>query len=106
MVTPKAIYTKCDFCDKQALYDGKTVFGPWAYMCEEHRRKIGVRDERLVNRLQAEDAIPKKQCIVCGEEKPLSAFYKYTDHSGVERYRNECKVCNLTARRTKYNKEE
>lgn len=26
----------CDFCDKPAAYDGKTVHGPWAWMCEEH----------------------------------------------------------------------
>lgn len=26
---------KCDFCEtKEAAYDGKTAFGPWAYMCE------------------------------------------------------------------------
>lgn len=26
----------CDFCEETASYDGKTCFGPWAYMCEEH----------------------------------------------------------------------
>ena len=26
----------CDICNKQpAKYDGKTIMGPWAYMCEE-----------------------------------------------------------------------
>lgn len=25
---------KCDFCtENDAAYDGKTKFGPWAYMC-------------------------------------------------------------------------
>lgn len=104
MITPKAISAKCDFCSKQALYDGKTIFGPWAYMCEEHRKRCGVSDERLINRLTDVDPTPKKCCSVCGEEKPLTEFYKYTDHSGTERYRNECKVCNLIARRIKYNK--
>lgn len=106
MVTPKAITAKCDFCDKQAIYDGMTVFGPWAYMCEEHRHKVGVHDDRFVNRLQPVDTTPKKQCSVCGQEKLLTEFYKYTDHNGTERYRNECKVCNLMARRIKYNREE
>lgn len=105
-MTPKAITSKCDFCDRQALYDGKTIFGPWAYMCERHRRTVGVKDNRFITRLQDIDVTPKKQCSICGEEKPLSEFYRYTDHNGTERYRNECKVCNLTARRMKYNKEE
>lgn len=104
MVTPKNITAKCDFCDRQAIYDGKTVFGPWAYLCEEHRQKVGVQDERFMTRLPNIDLTPKKRCSLCGVEKPLSEFYKYTDHSGTERYRNECKVCNLMARRLKYNK--
>lgn len=33
---------KCNFCDKPALYDGKTLNGPWAYMCEEHYSYWGV----------------------------------------------------------------
>lgn len=104
MVTPKNITAKCDFCDRQAVYDGKTIFGPWAYLCEEHRQKVGVQDERFITRLSNIDTSPKKRCSLCGVEKPLSEFYKYTDHNGTERYRNECKVCNLTARRLKYNK--
>ncbi len=104
MVTPKNITAKCDFCDRQAIYDGKTVFGPWAYLCEEHRKKVGVQDERFMTRLSNIDVSPKKRCSLCGVEKPLSEFYKYTDHNGTERYRNECKVCNLMARRLKYNK--
>ena len=27
---------KCDFCDKRAKYDFRTVYGPWAYGCETH----------------------------------------------------------------------
>ena len=33
---------KCDFCSKQAKYDGKTRMGPWAYMCPTHFRMYGV----------------------------------------------------------------
>ena len=25
----------CDFCEKVAAYDGATMMGPWANMCEE-----------------------------------------------------------------------
>ena len=32
----------CDICDKPAEYDGKTILGPWAYMCEQHFSKLGV----------------------------------------------------------------
>lgn len=28
---------KCDFCDKRARYDLMTIFGNWAYFCEECR---------------------------------------------------------------------
>lgn len=48
----------CDFCKKQgkqvgADYDGKTVFGPWAYMCQMHFGMYGVglglgRGQRLL----------------------------------------------------------
>jgi hypothetical protein len=38
----------CDVCKaegrkpKPAAYDGKTVYGPWAYMCEDDWQKVGV----------------------------------------------------------------
>jgi hypothetical protein len=48
----------CDFCktegkEVEAKYDGKTVHGPWAYMCEEHFEAMGVglgtgRGQRLI----------------------------------------------------------
>lgn len=48
----------CDLCKSkglqvEALYDGKTVHGPWAYMCEEHFGAMGVglgtgRGQRLI----------------------------------------------------------
>lgn len=38
-----------------ALYDGKTIHGPWAYMCEEHFRLYGIglgtgKGQRLTTR--------------------------------------------------------
>jgi hypothetical protein len=33
---------KCDFCAEVAVVDGKTRFGPWAYMCLLHFRSYGV----------------------------------------------------------------
>ena len=37
----------CDLCKQAgywslAHYDGKTVFGPWAYMCPEHFQRFGL----------------------------------------------------------------
>ena len=37
----------CDFCRKQgkkieAVYDGKTHYGVWAFMCVKHFKKLGV----------------------------------------------------------------
>jgi hypothetical protein len=43
----------CDFCkieiindvrkkSNDCLYDGKTVLGPWALMCEEHFQELGI----------------------------------------------------------------
>lgn len=56
VVVPKLPY--CDFCNDQgkkveANYDGKTILGPWANMCEEHFKSYGVglglgRGQRLV----------------------------------------------------------
>lgn len=46
---------ECDFCDNQADYDGKTVIGPWAYMCQPHFEELGVgtgtgQGQKLVTR--------------------------------------------------------
>lgn len=105
-ITNKAIEQKCDFCDAAAVYDGKTTFGPWAYMCRKHRILFGVSDSRLIHVLHDPTGMPKKKCTICGEEKPVDMFYKYTDRHGVDRYRPECKVCNLTKRQEKYKKQK
>ena len=31
-----SVLPKCVFCEQKAAYDGKTLIGPWAYMCERH----------------------------------------------------------------------
>ena len=33
---------KCDFCSKEAKYDGQTHMGYWAYMCEMHMQIHGI----------------------------------------------------------------
>lgn len=33
---------KCTFCAATAQYDGKTLSGPWAYMCHRHFVELGV----------------------------------------------------------------
>jgi len=34
---------KCDFCkSREAVVDGRTQLGPWAYMCIEHFAAFGV----------------------------------------------------------------
>lgn len=42
--TTVAKYPACDMCvdGTEAHYDGKTVYGPWAYMCDAHFCKEGV----------------------------------------------------------------
>lgn len=36
------VIPSCDFCTTPAHVDGKTVMGPWAYMCKFHYRQYGV----------------------------------------------------------------
>jgi len=64
---------KCDFCDKPALYDGKTIMGPWAHMCEEHFKQYGVglgtgRGQKLIPR----KALAEAEKIRGEPEKELS----------------------------------
>ena len=33
---------KCQFCNNEAKYDGKTKMGPWAYLCENCFVRYGV----------------------------------------------------------------
>ena len=47
------VLPKCDFCDSQAVYDGKTKMAPWANMCAAHFKVYGIglglgRGQRLI----------------------------------------------------------
>jgi hypothetical protein len=57
---------ECDFCAQNgdavpADYDAKTVFGPWAYMCEDHWKANAAPElgtgigQRLVHREEGEE---------------------------------------------------
>lgn len=35
----------CNFCTQPAIYDGKTIMGPWAYMCEFHFGECGLSNK-------------------------------------------------------------
>jgi len=42
----KFVYKRrqCDVphCDEEALYDAKTIYGPWGYLCQHHFDVLGV----------------------------------------------------------------
>lgn len=92
------VHNKCTFCNAPATYDGKTIMGPWANMCELHFNRYGIKTKGLYSRLEV---VPEtaKECYLCHQTKPIDEFYKYRDARGVERYRNECKECNLAERK-------
>lgn len=51
--TTVAPLPRCDFCGGEASYDGTTIHGPWAYMCERHFQSFGIglgtgRGQRLL----------------------------------------------------------
>ena len=46
---------RCDFCGDKAIADGKTRFGPWAYMCLRHLSKYGYPNSGLVTYLDKEE---------------------------------------------------
>lgn len=33
---------QCNFCPNTAHYDGATLMGPWAYMCDDHYACYGI----------------------------------------------------------------
>lgn len=92
------IKQKCDFCEQPAIYDGKTFYGPWAFMCQAHFDKCGDKTPGLFNVLE-EVLQTKKTCPYCHETKQLNEFYRYVDSRGVTRFRTECKECNLKVRK-------
>ncbi len=45
----------CDFCGTEAHYDGKTILGPWGFMCDLHFASHGTglgtgKGQRLIVR--------------------------------------------------------
>ena len=42
MKKEKAEVLKCDVCGSKAVYDAKTIHGPWAFLCEPHFLILGV----------------------------------------------------------------
>lgn len=58
---------KCDFCNKQAIVDGKTIYGPWAYMCDTHNQMYGMKafQTKLAN--LSEGGSPIKEDITNGK---------------------------------------
>lgn len=91
------IAVKCDFCDNLAVWKGTPPNSVDVFLCEKHFRQRPVNASIVWTELNV--AGPRRRCIWCNEIKPLSAFYRYYDRAGVERYRNECKECNLKRRR-------
>lgn len=45
---------KCDFCGKPAVYDAKTIHGPWAYVCQTHFNIYGCHTPGLYTKLQSD----------------------------------------------------
>lgn len=89
---------KCDFCKKPAIYDAKTILGPWAFVCQEHFNKYCEHIPGLYKMLEPV-VEERRTCILCGQEKSISEYYQYTDSRGVVRFRRECKTCNLEQRK-------
>lgn len=100
MATKKALRPKCDFCNAPATYDTQTILGPWAHVCDKHFERYSTKLPGLFSTIAIE-TVPSKTCWLCGETKPIDAFYAYTDASGKTRYRAECKECNLQERKVR-----
>ena len=50
-------YPKCDICQEEAHYDSKTIYGAWAYLCDECNANIGMApDSPLCTKLQLQEA--------------------------------------------------
>lgn len=74
----------CTFCDKPAVYDGRTQMGAWAYMCENHFQELGVglgtgRGHKLI--------VAPFPCPHCGAMIEPEGSY------GVDGITDVCPVC-------------
>lgn len=86
----------CDFCKDPAIYDAKTLLGPWAFVCEKHFQVYGIAIKGLYTKLKPTEV---RVCRHCNLEKPISDFYTYTNSRGETKHRTECKDCNLAKRK-------
>ena len=57
----------CDFCHREADYDGLTLRGMWGYMCKEHFSSIGVAYFRGLGLGIGQEIITVKEGKTCGE---------------------------------------
>lgn len=89
---------KCDFCNEPAVYDCKTIYGPWGFCCKRHFESIGIKLPGMFKELEP-IVVQSKKCSICGQERPISEFYSYVDARGVKRFRTECKACNADIRK-------
>lgn len=101
-----AVLPKCDFCTAavtvtRARYDGKTVMGPWANMCEVHFNEYGIglgtgRGQRLVlkseaapvtgcqHRRKENDSRPCGDCETDSWEAGFSSYMEQVDQLVLE----------------------
>jgi hypothetical protein len=56
----------CDFCGLLAAVDGKTVHGPWGYMCYEHHGRWG-----------AGLGVGKGQVLLCDDDLDATLIKHY-----------------------------
>lgn len=92
------IKQKCDFCSGVAKYDTMTKMGPWAFVCDKHFEVYSIQQPGFYTVLEP-IVLKEKVCPRCEEPKALTDFYTYKDGHRVERYRTECKVCNLAEKK-------
>lgn len=59
---------KCDMCGKPAVVDAKTIYGYWAYLCEDCNKMYGMKNwqTRLENLTEGGTPIT---CTVSKEEE-------------------------------------
>ena len=66
----------CSFCDQTATYDGKTVHGPWAFMCRDHwmqygPHRTGVGFGQVLKLRKERFVVVCGRCPLCGERTEL-----------------------------------
>ena len=72
---------QCDFCARPARYDGKTVYGPWANMCDDDLVANGYPKS---NEVTNEREVPAATCLYCGDPATHLDSFNHTCCSGCE----------------------